>query len=64
MMHSYLAKKCLDESRKNFRLAKNIWERFPVEVFKNSIIGSGYFFEDGIYYDMEVETKSDYDWFL
>ena len=43
---------------------KNIRKRFPVEIVKNFFIGYGYFLEDGINYEMEVETESDSDWLL
>ena len=40
---------------------KEIWDKFLVEVVKNSFTGSGYYFEDGIDYSAETESESDDD---
>ena len=44
-----------------FEWVKKIWEKFPVEIVKNSFIGSGYYFEEGIDYSGETESESDID---
>ena len=40
---------------------KNIWKRFSVEIVRNSFTGYGYFFEEGINCETELETESDSD---
>ena len=40
---------------------KTIWEEFPIEIVKNSFLGSGYFYEDGVDYSGDTESESDID---
>ena len=62
--HSLLGpgRKLPSPDRKDILLwLRKIWKEFPVSIVRNSCIGSGYYYEDGIDYNGETESDSDID---